>query len=512
MRHGISNAQSSVKSSIRVSSSVEFSGDQLSLRQILPSARFTKQGDAKFTSIADDVTRAVPGDLVVYRIGKDDPAKLVANAMSRGVAAILTEQLLPCPVPQCIVGDVELAMASITAARLDRPDRKLLTIGVIGSAGKTTTSLLIATLLRGCGVRAGYQTNLGSHDGVLHTVAPESVPSGAGLVTWMADAADTGCQATVIELSEDDARYGHYDAIEFDLVVVTGATTGNTDFGPSALQCVIERMTDDAVIVAPADDSKAMNVIRESDVRVVTYGVRKSADVTAKIIDQSGGMTTLLVTHDDTSAAMETSLCGGAMAANHAAAIVVGLLLDQPLTDIIESISALRSVPGRGQKLSRYGHASVIIDAAGTPDRAAAAMRTFRSLKSNGRLWCIVAIDGGEEATTLARYGTLIERFADQAILTAQPDAKSSFLSGSHAVLDGVEKCAALRLVADRTRAIRWAMNEAGPNDTILVLTGDRHQTPKTSRTNLQRIEKMIEKEWDRADDASPKPKFKVVG
>jgi UDP-N-acetylmuramoyl-L-alanyl-D-glutamate--2,6-diaminopimelate ligase len=139
-------------------------------------------------------------------------------------------------------------------------------------------------------------------------------------------------------------------------------------------------------------------------------------------------------------------------------------------------------------------------------------MRTYRSLKSNGRLWCILAIDGGEEATTLARYGTLLERFADQAILTSQPDAKSTFLSGSHSVLDGVERCASLRLVADRNRAIRWAMNQAGPNDTILVLTGDRHQTAKVARTNLQKIEAMIEKEWDKADEANPKPIFKIVG
>ncbi len=512
MRHGISSVPSSVNQSVGFSSSTDAASGKSSLRQILPSARFTKSGDATFTSIADDVTNAMPGDLVIYRIGKDDPAKLVAHAMARGVSVILTEQLLPCPVPQCIVGDVEMAMASITAARLGRPDRKMLTIGVIGSAGKTTTTLLIATLLRGCGVRAGYQTDLGSHDGTLQTVAPESIPSNAGLVQWMAEAVDAGCQATVIELSDDEARYGHYDAVEFDLVVVSGATTGSTDFGPSAIECVIERMTDEAVIVAPADDEKAMTIIRNADVKVVTYGVRKAADVSVKIIDQSGGMSTLLVTHDDTTAAMETTLCGGAMAANHAAAIVVGLLLDQPLTEVIESISTLRTIPGRGQKLSRYGHASVVIDAAGTPDRAAGAMRTYRSLKSNGRLWCILAIDGGEEATTLARYGTLVERFADRAILVSQPDAKSTFLAGSHAVLDGVEKCASLRLVADQNRAIRWAINEAGPNDTILVMTGRRHQTAKTTRTELQRIEKMVEKEWDKADQADPKPIFKVVG
>ena len=59
----------------------------------------------------------------------------------------MTEQLLPCPLPQCIVGDMEVTLAEIAAQQTGRPDRQMLTIGVIGSAGKTTTSLLVSALL-----------------------------------------------------------------------------------------------------------------------------------------------------------------------------------------------------------------------------------------------------------------------------------------------------------------------------------------------------------------------------
>ncbi|QDT06329.1 MurE-like ligase [Rubripirellula lacrimiformis] len=510
MRHGIDQAltkatQATPYSRGDVDSSV-------SLRKALPAARFTTTGDILADSIAASVEQAKRGDLVVYRIGKDDPARLVAQAMARGAGGILTEQLLPCPVPQCIVGDIELAMAAIAAEQLGRPDQKLLTIGVIGSAGKTTTSLLLSTLLKSSGVRVGFQTDLGVNDGVVQTTAPESLISGSSLIQWLGDAADAGSQAAVMELSDELARYGHYDEIEFDMVVVTGSAIGAGDFGPSGLQCVLERLAADGVVIAPADDPRAMKLIEEQDVRTVTYGVRKAADVTAKIIDQSCGMTTLLVTYDDTTAVMETSLCGGAMAANHAAAVLVGLLLDQPLHEAVEKVSTLRSVPGRGQRLSRYGHASIVLDLGGTPDRVAASLRTFRSGKGAGRLWVIQAIDGGEQPEILARYGHLIERFADKAIVTSLPSSRENFLAASHAVLDGVEKCASMRLVADRTRAIQWAMNSSGPNDTILVITGDRYQTAMSARTDLQNLEAMIEKQWDKADAADPKPALKIVG
>ncbi|TWU60775.1 MurE-like ligase [Rubripirellula tenax] len=510
MRHGIKSARTSA-TQVSVDGSNEF-GSPLSLRQILPSARLTTSDDIVVTSIAPSAEQAVRGDMIVYRIGKDDPAKLVAQAMARGAGVILTEQLLPCPVPQCIVGDIELAMAAITANQLDRPDRKLLTIGVIGSAGKTTTSLLLSTLLKSSGVRVGFQTDLGTHDGIVQSTAPESLASSASLIQWLGEAVDAGANAVVVELSDDEARYGHYDSIEFDVLVVCGSAIGGNDFGPSGLQCALERLTDDGVVVSPADDPRAMQIIEEHDIKHVTYGVRKAADLTAKIIDHADGMTTLLVTHHDTTAVMETSLCGGAMAANHAAAVLVGLLLDQPLHEAVEKVSSLRSVPGRGQRLSRFGQASVVLDLGGTVDRVAASLRTFRSMKGAGRLWCVLAIDGGEQPEILARYGHLIERFADNCVVTSDPATRQSFLPASHAVLDGVEQCVAMRLVADRDRAIQWAMSEAGINDTILVITGQRHQTPLAARTELGELEKLVETAWTKSEDNDPKPKLKIFG
>ncbi len=507
MRHGIDRSNAVVASSVFAKTDSEpasewqaatFTDGKLSLREVLAGSRFFAGSDVTFTSVAKSPETAAEGELVVYRIGQDCPSKLVADALARGAAGILTEQILPCPLPQCIVGDIELALAKITAEQLGHPDRKLLHIGVIGSAGKTSTTLLVSSLLRAYGIRTGYQSDLGECDGIVQSTSSTPIPANASLVEWLGQANDSDCQAAIVELSDDDARHGAYDAVEFDLLIVTGSATCSGDFGPSGLQCALERLTSDGVVIAPCDDEKAMRVIRDTGSKLLTYGVRKSADVTAKIIDQSGGMTTLLVTHQDTTAAMETSLCGAAMAANHAASILVGLLLAKPLQEIVEKLSQLRSIPGRGQRLESFGHAAVVLDAGGSPDRLATTLRTYRSMKSNGRLWCVLAINGNDSPELLSRYGNAMERFADNAIITAQAGTKSSFLSASHGVLDGVERCAALRLVADRRRAIEWAVSEAGPNDTIVVVTGERNQTAVEQRSDIEIISRWVESERER--------------
>lgn len=487
--------------------------DRSSVASLIPGCRFFCGDDIRFTSLAESPQKAVEGQLVVYRIGEDCPSRLVAEAMARGAAGILTEQLLPCHLPQAIVGDVEIAVAQVTAEQCGHPDRKLLTVGVIGSAGKTSTTLLISTLLRGSGVRTAYQSDLGDSDGVLQSTSRQSLPGGADLVRWLDEACDVDCGAAIIELSDRQARQGQYEAIEFDLLIVTGTAISSDDYGPSGLDCALERLASDGVVITPADDANACRMVRESGAKMLTYGVRKAADVTAKIIDQSGGMTTLLVTHDHTTAVMETSLCGAAMAANHAAATVVGLLIAQPLEQIVERLGQLRSIPGRGQRLERWGHPSVIIDAGGSPERVADTLRTLRAVKSPGSLWCVLAIGSGDSATCLARYGTLLEKFADHIVVTSHRDHKASFLKSSHDVLDGVQKCAAFRLAADPDSAIRWALSEASPRDTIVAITLDSSASAVDARTEIDRLCKFVESTRDDADsDPIPSHPFKVVG
>ncbi|MGB7344835.1 MAG: Mur ligase family protein [Pirellulaceae bacterium] len=467
--------------------------DANSLKDILPNAEFFSGDDVKFTGIADNVQSAQPGDLVVYRIGECDPMELAATAMARGAAGIVTEQMLPCPLPQCIVGDVELAMAKIASGLLGRPDHKLLTIGVVGSAGKTTTSLLISSLLRGGGTRTAYQTDLGDCDGIVQSTPSTTLPTGCNLVQWLGEAVDGQCQAAVIELADQDARHGKYDAMQFDILVITGTAPLSSDFGPSGLQCLLEHIKPTGVVVAPIDDERGIQVVRDSGCRMVTYGMKRRADLNGKIVESSCGMSTMSITEGDTTALLETALCGAANAANHLAAASVGMLIDQPLQQVVQSLSSLRAVPARGQRLSDFQHATAILDVAGTPERASAAMHTARSMKAGGQLWCVLAINENDSPETLAHYGQLLERYSNKAIVTCPRSMKASFLSATHHLLDGVQHCAAMRLVADPQRAVAWAVSEAKPSDTILVLGGVDTSNAHQQRTDIQELKGWVD-------------------
>ena len=205
------------------------------LGSMLPDAKFFGCEDIHWTNLATDVSDCGTGDIVVYRSGEGDPNELIAEAMARGASAILTEQLLPCPLPQCIVGSVDRALATIAAADEGAPDRKVLTVGVLGTSGKTSVCLLAATVTNAMGIRTAFQCDLGSHDGVLSETPSRGLPGGAELIRWMSEVYDCGSRIALIEIDEASARQGHYDALQFDVLIVAGRSSRCEDFGPSGI-------------------------------------------------------------------------------------------------------------------------------------------------------------------------------------------------------------------------------------------------------------------------------------
>lgn len=482
----------------------------ISLRTLLPNAKFFQADDILVTRLALDVAQATEGDLVVCPAGIDDPVNFAAQALARGVAAILTEQILPCPLPQAVVADTSEAACAIADRIEAQPSTRLLTIGVIGDSGKTSAALMITHLLRRSGIRTGYETDLGGSDGIVQTVAEQAPTNGVQWIARMAAARDSGCGAMVVDLSNPQSLAD--TEIGWDLIVITGADAGpstsmtRSTFGPDPITEVLEQAKSDAVVIVPADHPKLLRRVRRSGLRSLTYGLRRPADLSAKVFDEQAGETTLMVSCGDETALMKTGHCGEAFALNSLAAIAVGRLLETPLTEAVDCVAATPTIPGRMQRLARWGEAAVVIDAAGTPERVAGTLRTLRRQRvPGGKLWCLLTIgpeaNPGAEANSgasctgerLARIGRSVERFADRFVLTSQDNHKSTFLASAHAVLDGFKEVASARLVADSTRAIRWVVEQAGPNDTILVFAGDHCRTPAERRRCAQELEQRVE-------------------
>lgn len=470
-----------------------------SLRQLFPTATFFQCEDVIACDLAVTGNQMHEGAVCVFRNGEDEPVEFAAMALASGASAILTDQLLPCPLPQVIVGDVEMAASELMNELAGRPSQQLMMIGVVGTAGKTTTALMIAGMLRGLGIRTAYETDLGSSDGIVQSVDVQKVPRGAALVQRLADARDSGCGAAVVELSSEVAAA--HSGIALDLLIVTGSTTNSghwsaqAQFGPDPLTVALENLAPDGVVVVPADHPRLVRHVDDTGHKRMTYGLRREAELSAKVFDNQPGETTLQVSCGDETAMMETKHCGEAMAMNQLAAIAVAMLLETPLCDAIERVCQLPVVPGRMQRITGFDSAAIVLDAGGDGSRIATTLRTLRQQRCGGKLWCVMTLEesaAGVRDDSAAICGRLIERYADRVVLTSTDENKPNFLQSAHGVLDGFREVTVARLVADRQCAIQWAVQNAAPNDTILVLGGVDGANAHARRSRIQSLESLV--------------------
>lgn len=479
----------------------------VSLRELFPRARFVGGDDIFAAGISRDPSACVEGHVVVIDCETPSPTEAAAMAMARGAAGIVCEQLLPCPLPQCIVTDCHHAVAIVADAVAGQPAKDVFTVGIVGTSGKTTTAILATKVLRAAGLRTGFYTNLGDSDGIVEATPNELINDAPGFSAWMSDARDAGCGVAVIELSEAMLRSHAVDAVAIDLLVITSNVQSTSEFGPSVLELALERLSPAGLVLVSADSPQAVRRVDDAGARRVTYGLRRQADISAKIFEQVAGQTTLLVTANDCTAAMETSLTGPAMAANQLAAVAVGLLTEMPLENAIEEVSRVRGIPGRNQRFAELGSATVVLDTAGNSHRMSETLRGLRRERGNGQLWCIASVEPGTDEGTCAGIGASAQRFSDHVILTSSRGDKANFLQRAHAMLDGVADVARPRLVADRDTAIRWVMQRAAPDDIIVIAGGFATENPAAHRRALQADEATIRearKEQPQANEEMP--------
>ncbi|QDS95742.1 MurE-like ligase [Roseimaritima multifibrata] len=464
-----------------------------SLRTLLPQSRMVGGGDIQVTRLAPSPRGCLPGDLVVIDCSVDDPHLALAEALARGASGILCEQLQPCPLPQCIVPDALAATAMVADALAGQPTNDIFTVGVIGEAGKTTTALLVAATLRAAGIRTAYNTDLGSCDGIVQITPRQTADTPLLHSEWLSDSRDAGSATAVMELSDAMLSNHCLEPLHLDLLIVTGNPGRHADFGPHRLQQALDHLNPSGVVIVSSDAPQAVRMVDEAGAQKVTYGLRNDSDVTGKIFEQVPGETTLLVTAGDCTAVLETGLTGPAMASNQLAAIAVGLLSELDLPSALEALRAVKPIPGRMERVTGYDTASVVLDSANNSARLAATMRGLRRERQGGRLWCITTPSAHLSEDQLALLGRTAERFADHVIYTSGAAGKETFLQATHAMLDGVHNIAAPRLIADRKRAIEWAVTHAEPGDTILIAGGYQQNNPHEQRSTIDADRTCIE-------------------
>lgn len=447
----------------------------VSLRNTLPKTRFLGGDDISVVSCCGDSRRVRQGDLFVALSGPEqDGHDYVEQALERGAAAVLAERLLSIDVPQCLVPDTREAYGRVCQALAGNPSSDLRVVGVTGTSGKTTTSLLVASVLSALGKAVGSLTSLAYCDGY-DTSAPNSdAPSAPEFAQWMARMTASGCDSAVLEVSSRALARRQTTGIEFDAAVLTNIRRDHLDEHGSIVNYrrakgrLFSQLKPHGFAVLSTDDPASQHFLKKLECPVLTFGMRNPAEVTARMLERSKSEQTFLLTAGNESVPVCTRMIGDQHVESCLAAAAVGLVFGLDLETVVRKLEAVERVPGRLERLECGQPFGVFVDGARTPDALANALRTLRQV-TTGRLICVFGAQGGRDGDARPLLGRAAERGANISIITSDNPRRDEPLQIAHDILDGYQQPERARILPDREKAIGWALDQARPGDTVLI-------------------------------------------
>jgi len=159
---------------------------------------------------------------------------------------------------------------------------------------------------------------------------------------------------------------------------------------------------------------------------------------------------------------------------------VIGALrsLGLPLKAIAAVCTSLSSVPGRMETLTVEAAPLVVIDYAHTPD---ALEKTLQALKPQaqsrgGKIWCLFGCGGDRDVIKRPLMGAVAGRLADYTVLTSDNPRSEKAGDIMAQILAGMPAAAPVLLQPDRALAIAAALQQARPQDVVL-LAGKGHES-----------------------------------
>ncbi len=460
----------------------------------------------EITGIRHDSRRTGSGDLfVAWRGEVHDGRCFAADAVDRGAAAVLACGPPPAPssVPWLEVDDPRAAMGLVAARLYDHPERHLLTVGITGTNGKSTTARLIGACLARSGRSAAEIGTLGccihrpaalpsERPPLMSVSSDRTTPESSDLFRLLRRSVDMGAAAAAVEVSSHALDQGRLNGMAFDAAVFTNLTRDHLDYHPSmeayfeAKRRLFSLLRAGRHAVINVDDEYGRRLAAEigngadvwrcsaagrsgAEVRVVRSEL-DFAGIRADLATPAGGLT------------LVSRLLGRFNLENLTAAAATAIALGIPFDSIRAAAAAEEPLDGRLEPVDRGQEFPALIDYAHTDGGLRAAIGAIREL-SDRRVLVVFGCGGDRDRGKRELMGRAAGELADLAVVTDDNPRSEAPELIHRAIVAGLEAAAGCRheVVPDRRAAIRRAvaLAAARPGWAVLV-AGKGHEATQT--------------------------------
>ena len=455
------------------------------LLQVLPAAEVIGEPSAYVGKIECDSRRVEAGDLFVAINGGEeaDRHEFIPEVLARGASAIVAERNVPTgDTPLILVDNCRSALARMAGRYFGYPDRSLRLVGITGTNGKTTTALIVSSVLEQAGEKCGYIGTLGYQiDGAIER-GRNTTPESAELQELLYRMVAAGNHAAVLEVSSHALALDRVAGLHFDVAVFTNFTRDHLDFHETEeryLGAKLRLFQDrpefaNGRAAINSDDPMANLILEGLSVPAVKYGYGCDADVQVVGTDFSERGTRIELATPLGNTTLNVRLTGYFNCYNVMAALATGVALGLDLGSICKGIEAVDNVPGRFERIELGQDFTVIVDYAHTPDALERVLQAGRGL-TTGRLLCVFGCGGDRDRGKRPEMGRIASVLADKVYVTSDNPRSESPDAIIDEIITGISPDFDVARHPDRLEAVRVALADAGDGD-LVIIAGKGHE------------------------------------
>ncbi len=437
--------------------------------------------DLEVSGMTFDSRKVKPGDLFMAVSGfATDGNRFIPGAMEKGAAVVVTAKTPQQAVPFAVVANDRLAMAQIAANFYDHPAKKLCMIGVTGTNGKTSVTLLLKHILETVrGAKVGLIGTMENRIGDQVVPTERTTPESPDLQALFARMVEAGCGYAIMEVSSHALALERVGGVHYDIAAFTNLTEDHLDFHKTMesyceAKALLFARCDKAV--ANADDEWFSKVTAGAGCPVLRTSVKGGGDLVAKDLQLLSNGVRFTAVYQDKEVPVQLSIPGKFTVYNALTVLGIALQLGISLEDSTQALKSAKGVKGRVEVVPTPGKDyTVLIDYAHTPDGLENVLSSVKGF-CKGRLIAVFGCGGDRDPVKRPIMGAIGARIADIAVITSDNPRTEDPHAIIEDILKGVESRENCAVIENRIEAIRYAMDIAEKDD-IIVLAGKGHET-----------------------------------
>ena len=441
--------------------------------------------DTPVTDIAYDSRKITPGMLFVAIEGTvSDGHKFIPDVIEKGATVLVMEKDVAVDKKDVTIVKVKNgreALSKMSAAFFDYPAKKMVSIGITGTKGKSTTTYMIRDIIEKSGKTCGIVGTIGVSIKGKVTPTEHTTPESYDLQKYFSEMVEAGCEYMVMEVSSQGIKMDRVAGMEFDYGVFTNLSPDH--IGPNEhkdfeeyLSCKAELFRMCKVGVVNSDDPHWKDIVKNATCDIKTFGTKEAALKADAMehINEGGQLSMKFHASGLLNGDVVVGLPGLFNIYNGMCAACVGALLGMPQEVILHALEHVE-VRGRVESVPTGRDFSVLIDFAHNGVSTESVLKTLRGYNP-GRIIAIFGCGGNRSKLRRYEMGEAVGNLAELAVVTSDNPRTEDVMDIIEDIKVGLARTKGEYIVIpDRQEAVNYAVKNAREGD-MIVLLGKGHE------------------------------------